>query len=156
LAESLSPGILFLAFILNTFLGFTHDPLVYPTLIRVHQLLVCLLKEMKGIRRLLMSALIRMNQDGEHAILLLDLFLAGLSAHFEYVIGVHECSAQESLQLVILSELFVLRRQPLDLCHVVVEFFVQHLLLLGVAFLLLCLVLLLFFRHLMYNNQDKS
>lgn len=94
MAESLSPGILFLAFILNTFFGFTHDPLVNPTLLRVHQLLVCLLKKMKGIRRLLMSALIRMNQDGEHAILLLYLFLAGLRAHFEYIIGVHECSAQ--------------------------------------------------------------
>ena len=107
-ADCLPARVFFLPLIFNPLLCLAHYSLIDATLFRVHQLLISLLQEVKSIRGFLVAALVRVDKDREHAKLLLYFFLRSLSSDLKDVVGVHECSAQKSLQLIFLSELVIL------------------------------------------------
>lgn len=90
--EALSDAakVLFLACILDPLFRLTHDSLVHAPLLCVYERFVSLLKEMKCVRRPLMPALIRMDQDGQHSESLSDFSLIRLWSNLKYVIRIDE------------------------------------------------------------------
>jgi hypothetical protein len=92
-AYCLPARVLFLPLIFYAFLGLAHNSLINAALLRVHQLLIGLLQEVKSIGGFLVAALVRVDEDREHAELLLYFFLRSFSAHLEDVVGVHEGGA---------------------------------------------------------------
>ena len=72
---------------------------------------------MKGVSCLFVAALIRVNQDGKHPELLLDLRLARFRTNFEDVIWVYESVIEQSIQLMILVKLGVFLGQLSHLEH---------------------------------------